>query len=321
MPADVLPDCWVLTDGAAGNERQALALAEALPCRTEVFGLAVRPPWGWFAPRLLAGAAQAFGRAFAARLSQPPALAIACGRRGALAARVVARAAGSRCRTVQILDPRIAPAHFDLVIAPAHDCLYGDNVIHTLGALNRIDDGWLARARVEFAGLGALERPVTVLALGGPTRALRLDRRYFEQVAAILEHWHERDGGSLLVTSSRRTPAWLRAAARRRLAGLPGRQWHGTGDGPNPYAGFLAWADRLVVTPDSVNLLSEACATGRPVLCHAPSPPRGRIGVLHRALVESGRVRPLRLEYQSWQPDPLRELAPVAAQVRRRLDL
>lgn len=321
MPAAAQHSCWILTDGAAGNERQAQALADALRCRAEVIGLALRAPWSWFAPRLLPGAGHAFGPGFTARMSQPPELAIACGRRGALAARILSGAGGGHCRTIQILDPRIAPAHFDLVIAPAHDRLSGDNVIRTVGALNPIDGEWLARARVEFAGVGTLERPITLLALGGPTRSLRLDRGYFEQVAAILEHWHARDGGSVLVTSSRRTPAWLRAGARRRLAGLPGRQWHGAADGPNPYAGFLAWADRIVVTPDSVNLLSEACATGRPVLCHAPRPPRGKIGDLYRALVESGRVRALHLEYQPWQTEPLRELGPVAEQVRVRLGL
>ena len=33
----------------------------------------------------------------------------------------------------------------------------------------------------------------------------------------------------------------------------------------NPYFGILATADRLVVTGDSIAMLSEACATGRPV--------------------------------------------------------
>jgi mitochondrial fission protein ELM1 len=33
----------------------------------------------------------------------------------------------------------------------------------------------------------------------------------------------------------------------------------------NPYLGLLALADAIVVTSDSVSMVSEACATGRPV--------------------------------------------------------
>ena len=46
--------CWAISDGAAGNERQALALAEALGGRVQVWRVAPRPPWSWCAPHLLA---------------------------------------------------------------------------------------------------------------------------------------------------------------------------------------------------------------------------------------------------------------------------
>src|SRR5699024_11471290 len=66
------------------------------------------------------GARHAFGADFAAALSAPPALAIGCGRQAALATRLV-RDTGARA--VQILDPRLDPSHWDLVIAPEHDGL------------------------------------------------------------------------------------------------------------------------------------------------------------------------------------------------------
>ena len=41
-------------------------------------------------------------------------------------------------------------------------------------------------------------------------------------------------------------------------------QWR-PDDPNNPYLGILACADRLIVTGDSIAMLSEACATGKPV--------------------------------------------------------
>lgn len=309
----------VLSDGAAGNARQALALASALASEVEALTLTPRAPWRWFAPRRLPGAQGAFGEGFAAHLQPPwPALAIGCGRQAALATRLLRRQSGGACRCIQILDPRIDPSEFDLVIAPAHDRLHGANVIVTQGGLNPVDEAWLAQARERFATLAALPTPRLALLLGGPTRALTLDAAYWRGLLAALRERLGREGGSLLVTSSRRTPDWLRAAARRDLAELPGRQWHGPQDGENPYAGFLAWANAIVVTPDSVNMLSEAAATRAPVFTYAPRPLRGKVAGFVQALRQDGRVRALGEPFGAGAITPLRETARVAALVRVR---
>lgn len=312
---------WVLTDGAAGNLRQARALAEALVPAHELIELHARAPWRWAAPRLLPGAAQAFGADFRARLALPPTLAIGCGRQAALAVRLLRHRHGAACRTVQILDPRIDPSGFDVLVVPSHDRVSGANVVACTGSLHPVDDAWLAAARARFAPLARLPHPITLLALGGPTAHVRMSPRWFAGLAGILERWLARDGGSLLVTSSRRTPGWLVAAARHRFAELPGRQWHGEADGENPYAGFLAHADRIVVTPDSANLMSEAAATGTPVLAYVPSPPRGKLALLYRELVARGHLRPLAEDFAPWTPARLRELPRVAAAVRALLAL
>jgi mitochondrial fission protein ELM1 len=250
-----------------------------------------------------------------------PQLAIGCGRQAALALRLIARRSGGACRTVQILDPRVARDEFDLIIAPEHDALLGENVISSQGALHDIDAAWLARARLEWAQLGALPGPRTVVLLGGSNRALTLNQKYWRALSTKLGHWLHRDGGSLLLSTSRRSPDWLRQSARAEFSAVPGVQWHDAEDGPNPYPGFLAWADRIVVTPDSVNLLSEACATTAPVLCHFEKPLRGKLANFYRDLLEAGRVRPMKLEYSAWPVQPMREMERLGALARDHLQL
>lgn len=309
-----------LSDAHAGNARQARALAQALGGRIEAVPLEPRAPWRWLAPHRLPGDRRAFGPDFERRLAAPwPALAIGCGRQAALATRLLRAASGGTCRSIQILDPRIDPAHFDLVVAPAHDGLEGTNVIRTLGALNPIDDAWLASARARFAALLALPAPRLAVLLGGPTRALALDQAYWNALAARLRAWQRDTAGSLLLAGSRRSPAWLRQAARAGLADLPGSQWHGPADGENPYAGYLACADAILVTPDSVNMLSEACATTVPVWTFAPRPIPGKIGRFVGALHECGRIGFFGEAPRPGPITPLRETARVAEEIRRRL--
>ncbi|HEU4665734.1 MAG TPA: mitochondrial fission ELM1 family protein [Dokdonella sp.] len=316
---DATTTCWAISDGAAGNARQALALARALGLAAQPIDVALREPWNTFAPRLAIGAARAIRRDDGRALQPPwPDLAIGCGRRAALVTRQLREWSGGRTYTVQILDPRIASDAFDLVIAPQHDRVAGANVISSIGALNPVDPLWLAEGRARFADLAALPSPRTTVLVGGSNRAQTLDDAYFDGLVARLVAWHETDRGSFLVSVSRRTPASVAARLRTLFATMPGRFWSGLADGGNPYAGFLAHADRIVVTPDSVNMISEACATGRPVYTWAARPIRGKLVAFHDELVASGHLRRLGDTDARPQPPPLAETAAIAELVRAR---
>lgn len=315
---------WLLTDGHAGNRRQAAALARALgivPERDLV--LTPNAAARLLAPRSWPGAEAALGTDFARALATPPGLAIGCGRQGALATRLLRK---HGVRTVQILDPRIASRHWDLVVVPEHDRLRGDNVIAMQGSLHPVDDAWLAQARRAqarraHAGLAALPAPRTALLVGGASRHARLDTAWLEALFTQLEAVLEREGGSLLLSASRRTGPALRPALRAFAARWPGHCWLGPEDGANPYAGLLAFADRIVCSPDSVNMLSEACATRAPVFVAAPHAVQGRPRRFVDSLLACGRARPADAVLAPFDAPPLRETARVAALVRERLGL
>lgn len=308
------PHIWSISDGRAGNARQADALACALGGAPRRIQLQPRAPWRWLAPRMFPLAEAGYGRAFRAALATPPAIAVGCGRQAALATRLL-RARGAAA--VQILDPRLDPGHWDLVVAPEHDRLEGRNVIALLGSLHPVDDDWLAAARRASPVIGTLPGPRRLLLLGGPTRHAPFDAARLDAWLADLLAVQARDGGSLLASVSRRTPAAMAARLRERLAGVPGLHWTGEGDGPNPYPGLLAWADQIVCSPDSVNMVSEACATRVPVhvLDQAATGERPRRFL--DALAARGRLSPLDAA-PAPQP-PLRELPRVATEILARL--
>ena len=312
-------ECWVLTDSAAGNQRQALALAEHLQMPLRHLVLQPRAPWSWLAPRLELGGRLALP-ARQRRLFAPPwpTVAIGCGRAAALFTRMLRRLSDGQCYTVQILDPRIDPAHWDTVIAPRHDQLDGPNVLRPLGSLNSVDDEWLADGRESCPSFAELPSPRVGVLLGGPRQGIALNADYARRLAARLLERQRREGGSLLVLGSRRTSPALIEVFRQTLRDVPGLVWAGPDDGRNPYPGVLGWADRLVVTPDSVNMLSEACAVGCPVetFVNAPLPPK--IARFHQALRAAGRLQDLDSQAPV-TPSPLRETVEIAAALRARI--
>lgn len=315
---------WAISDGRAGNARQAEALAAALalPAAAPIQAQVLQPhmPWRWLAPRWLPGARHAYGTTFAAAVRQPPPLAVGCGRQAALATRLL-RVRGSQ--VVQILDPRLDPRHWDIVVVPEHDRLRGPNVLTLLGSLHPIDDAWLAAGRAAFPALGALPSPRVGLLVGGPSSLAPWSEAQAHAAFADIAAQLRTHGGSILASASRRTPPAVAAALRRAFAEVPSMVWCGADDGANPYAGLLGWAERLACTPDSVNLLSEACATRVPVQVLMPETARGRALDFHRALQARVRLLPAQDAGDAHAAGiaPLRETARVAALIRDRLAL
>ena len=308
-----------LHDGRAGNARQATALAHALaPDDAREFVLQPSVAARRFAPRTWPLLSDPFGHAFLAECEHPPHIAIGCGRQAALATRLL-RARGSKA--VQILDPRIDTRHWDLVIAPEHDGLRGDNVITMRGSLHPVDDLWLAQARHDATHIAAFPSPHIVLLVGGPTRHAALDDAGFLSLLRDLRALAVSEGGSFSAVASRRTPAHWRDALVDGDTAVPGLRWRDERDGPNPYAGLLAHADRIICTPDSVNMLSEAAATLAPVFVWSPHIVRGRPRRFIDELLESGRARVLDDTLAPFAVEPLRETARVADEVTRRLGL
>jgi len=307
----------VITDGAAGNERQALALAAGLRVEPVVHRIALRAPWRWIGPDFIRAASFSIPWRQWRSLRRPwPALAIGCGRQSAVLTRALREASGGATFAVQILDPRIDCSRYDVVIAPRHDGLAAPNVIQTMGSLNPIDDAWLANARAQFGTLEKLARPRTALLIGGPRRGLATDDAWFAALIAQVERWLARDGGTILVTTSRRTPPEWRERVRAAFRNGCTCFWGGAEDGPNPYAGYLGLADRIVVTPDSVNMLSEACATGAPVFTSLPKEAPAKLAAFHAELVDQGWLHDIGEDpAQVRQPPPLREIAAVASKV------
>lgn len=275
---------WLITDGKAGHEAQALGVAEALGVDYEVrrvapSGLAqLLAPWGPADP------------AFDCRPPWP-ALVIAVGRTAMPALRLVRRRAGPGTFTVALQDPHTSARIADLIWVPEHDRRRGTNVVTTLTPPHRFTAEMLADLRTApDAAIDALPRPRVMVALGGVSKVWRYTAEDCQRLAAALRNLGKA-GASFLLTPSRRTPGEVLAAARGAVCDFPHVVF--TGEGDNPYARFLAKADAIVVTADSVSMTGEAAATGRPVLVFRPSGGSAKFHRFHDALAACGATRPL----------------------------
>lgn len=257
---------WLLFGGKAGDNAQVQALGA---------GVAAHTGWDYTVKQLkhhygelllhITSRPTLLGITAASRdsLRAPwPKLVISAGRRNELVAQWLKRQS-PQTRLVHIGRPWCHPRRFDQIVATDQYLLNGyPNVLSNELPLHTLTPEILESAKERWRDtLNPVTNPRTVLLLGGNSGSYVLDARQAEQLA---ERLSALSPGGLIISSSRRTPE---AFLDRLLALVPTPEllyrWGEAGD--NPYPGLLAWADRLIVTEDSVSMTAEALMTGAPV--------------------------------------------------------
>jgi uncharacterized protein len=313
--------CWVLSDGKAGTENQCIGLAEALDIPFAVQRLRRRPATDWLPAGFWAATGTAALRwgATAPDLRPPwPRLLIAAGRPSVGPSMAIRRAARGATFTVQIQNPRVAPSHFDSVVAPEHDGLSGANVLTTVGALHRVTAATLEAAASRWADrFDHLPRPRIAVLIGGTSKHHRMSPKTAAGLGAQLQTLVSTVGAGLMVTASRRTDPACLDILRTALAGLPVAFWDGAAE--NPYTGMLALADGIVVTEDSVTMASEAASTGKPLLIAKLAGGSPKFDRFHATLRQRGISRSFDGQWAPWPPVPLHETERIAAEIKRLL--
>ncbi len=320
MPPPPL-SCWVISDGRRGIENQALGLAEACArIRPIHFHKRIIDSSGAFkaaGPKLqftMRGDPIRYG------LSAPfPNIAIGCGRQAIAPLMSLKKALGEAVFTVYVQDPRIEPEQFDLVIAPQHDDISGENVITMIGAPNRITNTELITQVLSFQDrLADLTMPRVAMLIGGTSKTHKLTEHVHAQHMKAAQNVLS-SGRSLLITTSRRTPDWA-SAAYRDLAQDNKDVWLYESGEPNPYMAFLGAADTILVTQDSTNMLTDACTAGKSVFTLPMDGTPGKFQKLYDQLVARCNVKPYELTFKTDAYERLNETARVAEAMLALLD-
>ena len=343
---------WVLASYRAGENSQLIALAEALDLPFEVKSLAYRRSaslLGLLRQRTLAG----IDRRLSASMEPPwPDLVLTAGLRNEPVARWIRKRSGGHSRLVFLGRSWAAPRRFDLVVTtPQYRLPPHPNILHnhttmqrvTPTLLNEAAERWLAKADQPP------QRPLTAVILGGSSGPYRFGAGAATALALRLNRLVQEQGGSLLISNSSRTPADAVTALRAALT-VPYQFYEWRPDDPdNPYFGYLGAADQIIVTSDSIAMLSEACATSKPVFCfdlggqhpagkalpfqrdwslksrayrlvmYGPKRLSRDLDLVHQHLIDDDRLRWLGEPFPEQTPPPLDDVEKTAAAVRKML--
>lgn len=271
------PRVWILLDDRPGHRTQVVGLAERLgwsfDSRKLRFNVLNRLP-----NPVLGASLHSLDRSKSDPLTPPfPDVVIAMGRRCVPVARWIRRRTAGRCRLVQIGRKGVTAAdEFSLLISCAHFNMPPHARRRTVPVPpSQVTDERLAEARDEWAEkLAGRQKPHIVLLVGGDSAMHAFPAEYAADVLRRAEAATEAFRGSLTVVTSRRTSDEAVQAMRNAATSAEFEVWSRS-QARNPYLGYLAWADGLIVTGESESMLAESVATGKPL--HIVAMPEKRL--------------------------------------------
>ena len=329
--ATVGPSIWVVSDGRAGIERQALAIARALgefsrwsqiahirsdAHRAEPIRITPSAPQVWLPPTAWPDPLGALPLVQRKIFNAPwPTVWIGSGRRSVPYSLRVKQWTQNQTLVVQTQDPKTPLDNFDLVVPPEHDEVSGENVLSTVGSPAYFAADDIEQAALQFGDLVHMPGTKAAIVIGGSSKSHSMPVGRAAEIEQDLIALAGK-GVRLWITVSRRTPEHARIRFRAMAEKIGARFWENEAtDGPNPYLAFLSLADIIMVTEDSSNMISEAAWFGKPVYLVKLTGGSDKFTRLHESFISQGSARWFDGKLEPFAPEPLREIDRVADKI------
>jgi len=306
----------LLTEGYHGMISQVEGLAKALQAEFQHKIVRLNWLWNYIPPKLTPISEIILKDRHYITENKSFDLVISCGRKSVIPSAIIKKK-NTNIFSIHIQDPKINYKNFDVIIAPEHDDLKGENVISSKGAIHYITQLEINKAKNYLIDKVQNEKIVSLI-LGGPNKYYSFSNEDLTQVFTKIKSNFISQGYKVLVIPSMRTP--------KRIIDLAIKEFVKEGFVVNlvnkqAYLSALALATNIVVTCDSTSMISEAAASGKPIFVAHMEPKKNnyRFKKFFQLFREMGITKELGEKVDNWTYNRLNEADRIASLMRKKL--
>ena len=306
----------LLTEGYHGMISQVEGLAKALQTEFQHKIVRLNWPWNFIPPKLTPISEIILKDKHYIKENKSFDLVISCGRKSVIPSAIIKKK-NANIFTIHIQDPKVNYKNFDVIIAPEHDELKGENVISSKGSIHYITQSEIEKAKNYLVNKFHNENVVSLI-LGGPSKYYSFSNEDLTQVFRKIKSNFISQGYKALVIPSMRTP--------KRIIDLAMKEFVKVGFVVNTvdkqaYLSALALATNIVVTCDSTSMISEAAASGKPIFVAHMKPKKNnyRFKKFFQLFKEMGITKELGDKVDNWTYNRLNEADRIATLMSKKL--
>ncbi len=303
----------LLTQGMHGMVSQAEGLAKALKLNFKHQQIKLKPLWNLIPPKFTPISENLLTEKFICDSN----VIISCGRKSVISSIALKKRFGKDIFNIHIQDPKVSFNHFDLIISPEHDKIEGDNIIKNKGAIH-----YLTKKEIidnsKYLKLPKEKKKIISFIIGGPNKYYDFSEEQIHYIFNKVKTLFTPDKYKIVIIPSYRTPervikkAFNTFSFNHHVVKLIDKK---------AYLSSLAIADYIVVTCDSISMISEAAVTGKPVYVAMMKSKKNnrRFKRFYNEFKNLGITRELEDRVDNWSYDKLDEVNRIAPIIKEKM--
>lgn len=307
--------CIIVDKKLIGTKNQILAITERLGIKDfKLINASLKAPWKLLSPNFIPDCKMMTNGDIP---STPyPNLIIAAGRKAIPIARYI-KSENPSSFVCFLQNPKAFHTNFDLIAAPDHDQMNGHNIIKTTGASNSITDKKLNKEKDKIKdNISNMPKEKIAFIIGGNSNTHKMTKEITSKLCDEIVRLSNKYG--IMITASRRTGEENLKILKEKTTNI-NNCYLWDGNGYNPYISFLANADHIVVTNDSVSMISEACSTGKPVHIYELEGGSKKFEIFYKNLTKNNSAKFYNGNLEYFTPTKLNDAQIVADKIKEML--
>ena len=303
----------LLTEGMHGMISQAEGLAKALDIEFTHHKVELNSFWKFIPPSLTPISNLVFNKIDVTNFD----IIISCGRKSVIPSIYLKKNSNKKIFNIHIQDPKVSLGNFDIVIVPGHDNLKGKNVIISKGAIHYLTTDEIKDNRNYLLDKLDKNKDYLLLILGGPNKYYDYNDQnlinIFDKIKKILNA----NNLQAIVIPSMRTPKKTINLADELLGK---ENFVITNIDKKAYLSGLSLAKYIVVTCDSISMISEAAITGKPIyIADIPAKKNDqRFKTFRELFIKLNITKNLSENLEIWNYKSLNETSKIAEEIKKK---
>ena len=307
----------LLTEGMHGMISQVEGMAKALNAEYRHEIIKLNFPWNLIPPKFTPISQIVLKDKIYITENETPDLIISCGRKSVVPS-IFLKRKNSKIFTIHIQDPKVNFKNFDVIVAPEHDNLSGNNIYSSKGAIHYITQSEIDNAKT-YLKKDINNEKVVSLILGGPNKYYNFDKDQLVNIFNQIKSDFVSRGYKVIVIPSMRTPKTSIELAIKEMSSCV----HVVDKvDKKAYLSAYALANYVIVTCDSTSMISEAATSGKPIfVAHMKAKKNNyRFKRFFELFKQMGITRDLGEKVEPWTYNKHNEAKRIAAEIKNKIE-
>ena len=214
---------------------------------------------------------------------------------------------GERIINIHLQKPNFYSKYFDILVTPEHDDFYRkNNIIKIIGSLvpfNEIEikkKNPLIEKKFKY-----FKSPNVLVLLGGKSKRFTPTNTDYSKLLLDIKYAAKKISANVIICQSRRTPENVLYLTNQIFSDFTNHYYISKKDEPNIYPSIIKICDYIVVTNDSVNMISETASTTKSLFLGYLNKEKSKLKSFHEKLLKNNNIKIFEKSFYNFKKIPL----------------